>query len=75
MVKPPNSAKTREGLLIPSFSLNQPMVESPISPMTFFSSPIPAFSPLISPSIIIPPNSVNRPGSSMPRYFMTAAKA
>ncbi|MNF86809.1 hypothetical protein D3C84_692580 [compost metagenome] len=67
MVKPPSSAKTRDGLWIPSFSLNQSMVELPIEVMASLICPAPAINPLTRPLTIMLPNSVKRVGRSTPR--------
>ncbi|MNN79358.1 hypothetical protein D3C81_1959960 [compost metagenome] len=58
---------TRLGEWISSFSANQPDTESPMPVTLSFSDWAMLWMPLISPEIIMLPNSENLPGNSTPR--------
>ena len=62
MVKPPSSANTREGLRMPSFSLNQPVALA-AAPVTASLTAAPALRmPSASPRIMSAPNWANCAG-------------
>ena len=75
MVKPPSSAKTREGEWMPRVSLNQPMVLEATLVMASLTQVIPPTMPLTRPRRIWAPKSVNLDGRSTPNQRMTPAKA
>ena len=67
MVKPPSSAKTRLGLWMPSFSLNQPTVLSAAPVMASLTWARPLVMPVTMPCMSMVPNSLNLPGISTPK--------
>ncbi|WP_395317246.1 hypothetical protein [Variovorax sp. UC74_104] len=71
----PACMNTRDGLRMPSFSLNQPTVESAAPLMVSCTVPSMLVMPLTKPCIICAPKVVNLAGSSMPNHCMTPAKA
>lgn len=71
----PASMNTRDGLWMPSFSLNQPSVESAAPLIASCTAPSAPVMPLTRPCVIWLPKVVNFAGMSMPSHCMTEAKA